>query len=516
MSYSTTIIEKLQLLADLQKERSIAILSETQQEMAQTSSFDEQAIKTHKTLTMAQKENPDFWILLPERFFDAFAIRNNKEFRKNHKIKNLIEWYIFNLEQPIYQLIISNITNSSYFSPSQTSAIIHFIASLTYLCQLRDIGIEIYAKAEMTRKDTRLLKNVATSYLARERLFLGLADENIKHKINNIKGSTIASIGPLNEILRKTKSGSAKSVMANISFPHWIQTFNNEINELHKSLQKTIKSLIDDGIDLTAQNTRSQDLDLDIETQLQIINNLPIFIGIPETTLRMILKGAHLIKTKKNDLFLIQGETLTRQFIVIDGWVKTYKTNQDGQESILQILGKKEAILDTGLFIRSSSNISAKTISGAVILSVPLSILKDYIYRNRELAKNLFTETQNRLNKLLYQYEQITMHTAIERVGWFFVNLYIETGLEGKPIKLPFDKSLIASYLNIKPETFSRVLSKFRKEGFVINKHEIHLPNQHALCKYCDPEMAVKCCRADSINCKPIQLARKQKERTSK
>lgn len=512
MPHSTPLTDTLKLLAALQKERGIAILSETQQEMTHAASFDKQATNTYKTLTTAQKENPDFWILLPERFFDAFAVRNNEAFRKGHKIENLIEWYLFNLEQPIYQMVISSITNSPHFSPAQTSALIHFAASLGYLCQLRDIGISIYAKAEMSISDTRRLKNAATSYLARERLFLGLAEENLKKKMDEAKGSPIAAISKLDEILRRIKEGFAKSVMADIAFPNWFHTLNNELENLHIALHKTIKSLTQDSTDLAAQNTYSQALDHDIESQLHSIGTLPLFRGLPETTLRMILKGARLMELNKNKVFLRQGETLSRHYIMIDGWAKTYKTNTEGQESIIQILSKKESILDIGLSGSTMTGLSAKTISNAYILSIPLSTLRDHASRNRELTQNLLAATQKRLGRLVGQYEQITLHTAMERVGWFFVNLHLETGLEGKPLQLPFDKSLIAAYLNIKPETFSRTLKSFRKLGFVINKNEVELPHPHALCDYCDPEMALRCCRAEASNCAPIQAARKLSE----
>ena len=43
-------------------------------------------------------------------------------------------------------------------------------------------------------------------------------------------------------------------------------------------------------------------------------------------------------------------------------------------------------------------------------------------------------------------------------------------------VELPYDKSLIASYLDMKPETFSRTLKKFKQKGFEIRKDAVILP----------------------------------------
>jgi hypothetical protein len=73
---------------------------------------------------------------------------------------------------------------------------------------------------------------------------------------------------------------------------------------------------------------------------------------------------------------------------------------------------------------------------------------------------------------------------------------------------LPFDKSLIASYLGMKPETLSRVLQSFRDEGFRIERHQITLPEPYALCRHCDPGTAQKCDLAETDSCPKIETVR--------
>jgi len=68
-------------------------------------------------------------------------------------------------------------------------------------------------------------------------------------------------------------------------------------------------------------------------------------------------------------------------------------------------------------------------------------------------------------------------------------------------IQLPYDKSLIASYLDMTPETFSRTLKKFKDRGFRIENNTITQPDPNALCGYCDQSLANACKYRDGEDC---------------
>ena len=56
-------------------------------------------------------------------------------------------------------------------------------------------------------------------------------------------------------------------------------------------------------------------------------------------------------------------------------------------------------------------------------------------------------------------------------------------------INFNYSKSIIASYLNIKPETFSRILNKLKKDGEIAtNKNTIKLLKKDCLIKYINKE----------------------------
>jgi hypothetical protein len=97
--------------------------------------------------------------------------------------------------------------------------------------------------------------------------------------------------------------------------------------------------------------------------------------------------------------------------------------------------------------------------------------------------------------------EQLTLHTAEERVGRFLLDQRLAAGESGKDITLPFDKSLIAGYLGIKPETLSRALQYFKDNGFIVDRNHLRMPDKNALCDYCDSITEQQCHRSHTDDC---------------
>jgi len=67
--------------------------------------------------------------------------------------------------------------------------------------------------------------------------------------------------------------------------------------------------------------------------------------------------------------------------------------------------------------------------------------------------------------------------------------------------RLPYSKSLIASYLGIKPESFSRALILLKEEGISLANKTINLESGDELCKYCDKVTGSSCRSFESEGC---------------
>lgn len=493
------------LLAGIQREKGYALLSRATTTMTERDTFDAQAARNEAILSQIRQSKLPQTIFLPQRIIQSFALRAETAFNEGQSHDALSEWYLHQLQHPIHQASLALLVEWPGLSPSQTSSIIHLLAALDYLGQLRDAGLAVYSRGEINATDTSRIQTLARAYLSRERLFLNLADEKLRIHMHDLKLANPESQTMLDNFLRKLKEGYAKGQIAQTPLSVWFYTFDAPLASFYQTLISTLKQIANDDSGNKQFNNLVNALDSDIESNMPMLSRLPLFRGLPEIALKNVLKGAKIVRLDKNQAFLMQDEVVTRFYVLIEGMAKSYKSTEDGSEAILQVLSKRDCLMDMG----TSANIAtlgARAIVPTQLLSLSLSVLREQMTRQASLTLNMLSLTSTRLQKCVAHFEQITLRDAAQRVGWFLVNLHLETGLEGAPLKLPFEKSLIAAYLNIKPETFSRVLKQFKKKGFIINKNEVILPNPQALCEFCGPEMATHCCRAEAVNCAPIQI----------
>ncbi len=221
--------------------------------------------------------------------------------------------------------------------------------------------------------------------------------------------------------------------------------------------------------------------------------SLQLFQGVAFEVLRELMASMHSAQYQKGAVFLPQGALVSRHYIVLEGWCAASKGNTEGQESLLQLFRRGDFLLDAASPPDEISAVNLQALTPVRLLTISPGALRLAMERSPTLTANMLAASARACRDMRDHIEQLTLHTAEQRVGRFLLQMLFHAGSEGRDIVLPFDKAFIASYLNIKPETFSRVLHLFRKRGFVVDRGHLMLPVREALCAYCDKSLK-QCC----------------------
>jgi CRP-like cAMP-binding protein len=230
--------------------------------------------------------------------------------------------------------------------------------------------------------------------------------------------------------------------------------------------------------------------------------SLSLFQGVESDILRELMASAHTAQYQKGTVFLTQGESISRYYVVLEGWCGASKGNADGQESILQLFRRGDFLFEStpNAFV-DISPINLQALTPVHLLTLAPSAVHNAEEHSAVFTANMLTASVQRCQDLRDHIEQLTLHTAEHRVGRFLLQLRFNTSPDGKDIVLPFDKSMIAAYLGIKPETLSRVFQLFRSRGFIVERSHLTLPSRQALCGYCDKITMRSCPFANTGDC---------------
>lgn len=398
----------------------------------------------------------------------------------------------------VQELAVLDATNH----PAKVSAFMHFLQWKERVGLERAMGTQLI---DLDWSNAYEFKNrleyIISEQQAYERMFLTLADD--------VGSSVVHDLQKNNGIFRKIEEIHADLVNGATPTPitaqEWFDLFTCKMDLLHEVGKTIIASLAAPSKPAAATPAVSASTKTGIEGSVRAwmstIKALPLFAGLDVSTLEELLKYARVIEHNKGAMIFLQGEQATRFYIVLEGWVKLFKGNADGQESIFQMVRAGESLLETVIFNSAPFPVSAQAIDSVKLLSMPASIVREKLQNNQELAINMLSTVAGRSQALISQFEQLTLKTVTQRVGWFLLKLFLEGGERTKNLKLPYDKSLIAGYLGMKPETFSRTLQTLKEQGIDIDRNTISLPDVFALCDYCDMQLAAKCSKAGSEVC---------------
>ena len=221
-------------------------------------------------------------------------------------------------------------------------------------------------------------------------------------------------------------------------------------------------------------------------------NKIRFFNNLSAKQIKQTLNECQIKICPKNKILFFAQSPATNFYIVLEGSLKLYNSNEDGLEAVLQIISANNFLGD---FFSKNFQANAKALEDTKLIFLPTKKLQELVQNNSILAQNILLETATQNQELLAQINDLKLTSSKKKLGQFLLDLAFENGAnKAKEIKLKFEKSLIASYLGMKPETLSRTLQKLKNDGeIIVKKNHITLPQEQSLCNYCNEKIAAKC-----------------------
>jgi CRP-like cAMP-binding protein len=197
---------------------------------------------------------------------------------------------------------------------------------------------------------------------------------------------------------------------------------------------------------------------------VKVLSSIALFQSLPASELAALAQSAKLQYYKKGTLIFDEDKASHYFIYAIKGWVKLSRSSADGAEVIIDVFNDNHYAGETFLFEENSNAYCVEAISDLELLMIPIAQFKQFILAYHTLALALLQTTLNKQNKLTMEVEHLSIKNAIQRLGCFLLRLCTLQKTKDITLKLPYDKSLLASRLGIRPETFSRALSKMCDE----------------------------------------------------
>ncbi len=217
--------------------------------------------------------------------------------------------------------------------------------------------------------------------------------------------------------------------------------------------------------------------------ELEAVRQADLFQGLDEQRLAALVAGAVRRDYPRGALLFSQGERADRFYVVVDGWVKVYREGRDGAECLVGIFTRGQSFAEAAMFDRGCFPVNAMVSDDARVLYFPADFFLGRLQEDHELVLNLLAKLSRRLRAFVRQKEQLTTRPTYLRLAGFLLSLCPE-GQNAATVRLPCDKLLIAGWLGMRPESFSRAMARLRLLNIRCEGNIVAIPDVHALRRF--------------------------------
>ena len=203
------------------------------------------------------------------------------------------------------------------------------------------------------------------------------------------------------------------------------------------------------------------------------LQDIPMFSALGETYIQELKNNIHMKHYTKDSIVFYEGDESEYLHILMEGAVKLYKTSPKGSQIQINRFQAPSLIAEFACFEQEVFPATCEFVSDGAIGLLHFDKLYEYLNQadfSLELIKSL-TGKVMMLSALVHKETILSSEAKV-------ADLMIKKVTIFNRLK----NNEIASILNLTPETFSRILTKFKKEDIIsVEDHKLTVLNKDAL-----------------------------------
>ncbi|MGN7439387.1 MAG: Crp/Fnr family transcriptional regulator [Alcanivorax sp.] len=231
-----------------------------------------------------------------------------------------------------------------------------------------------------------------------------------------------------------------------------------------------------------------------------------LFENLSEESLQTLLQHSVMQDFETGRLLVQQGDKPEYIYLIIEGSLKTTRIGEEGEEATIRLLEAGDTCMEAVMFMGGPSPINVQAMSDVRLLMIPEKIIKTHILEDNQFSINLLCIVTRHYKNAMHQIDAMNIKSPLQRVGYYFLLKHLDQGHDKLDFKLPFKKQVVANYLGMTPETFSRTLKQMKEMGISVEDDTIKMQDAYCLCHFCDSDTAALCPTHDKQDCKECPL----------
>lgn len=206
-----------------------------------------------------------------------------------------------------------------------------------------------------------------------------------------------------------------------------------------------------------------------------LLRQVSFFSELSDEDIERVTRYTRERTLEKGEVLFQRGDPVHGFYFVVSGQIKLAVSSAQGNEKVVEIISPMNSFGEAVMFLNRPYPVFAEALIATRLLHVGQAVVSDLIDQDSTFARKLLAGMAIRLHSMVKDVETYSLRSSTQRViGYLLQQVEHDGGPGERNIELPTSKQVIASRLNLTPETLSRIFHDLVNAG-LITVHGKHI-----------------------------------------
>lgn len=198
-----------------------------------------------------------------------------------------------------------------------------------------------------------------------------------------------------------------------------------------------------------------------------VLCKVPLFSRVEREDVEKLAGSVRELRVERGEILFRKGDYPHGFYVLLEGRMTLAFPSEQGAERILEVIKPGETFGEALMFLGQPYPVFSQAGADSRLLDIPERAISQLLDKDNQLAKRMLAGISIRMHELVSNLEACSMRSSAQRVACMLQHAAPARDVQAYDVQLPAAKHIVASQLNLTPETFSRVLHVLSESGLI-------------------------------------------------
>lgn len=191
-----------------------------------------------------------------------------------------------------------------------------------------------------------------------------------------------------------------------------------------------------------------------------------MFSELSPEQIGLLAEHCQVVEAARGNYIFNRGDQARGLFLLLSGQLKLGVTSPQGSEKVISIVYPGESFGEAVLFMERQFPVYAQATQDSQLLLVSKQGIFSLLDSDPLVARKMLAGLSVRMHQLVQDIGMLSLQSSVQRFIGYLLQISAQAP-NASSVTLPASKTMIASLLNLTPETLSRTMTKLQQLGLI-------------------------------------------------